>query len=197
MQPLETNGFLDSDIQQTITGFRKRYSEWFGLSDEVNRYCHQLMHNLDVHSGDMEEVIVATLYLRSMEIFQGAIILAERGLTAPAKMLARCIFDSTFPLCAISNDTNGRYYKEYIQNDLINRKKSTNKYKKLSNADEKHIPELEKLESEISHEIDKEDIKERKTIYWAEQAGLTNWYHSVYSTLSNSVTRVSEIWSNI
>lgn len=187
MPPLEENGFLDSEIQLTISDLREKYSDWFNLSVEINKYCHELMYKIDANSRNMEEVLVSTLYLRSMEIYQGAIILAERGLIAPSKMLTRCIFDSTFPLCAISNDNDGKYYLEYIQTELLNRKRFTKKYKKLSNAKVENYPELDEIEKQLSKEIKEGKIKERKTIYWAEKSGLLDWYHTAYSTLSNTV----------
>lgn len=184
MPPLEENGFLGKDIRGWIDKFRAQFKEWFELADELNRHCHALMFKIDAHSGDMEEVLVATLYLRSMTTFQSVVLLAERGLTAQGKMLARCMFDSIFPLCAISNDRDHKYFVDYIEADLISRKNFTKKYRKLTTAKEEHLRELNALESELKKEIENGKVKELKTLDWAKRAGLEDWYHSAYSTLS-------------
>lgn len=187
MSPLHINGFLSSEISSWITEYRKTYSDLFDFAEELNRQAHEVLFNIDAHNQDIEEVLIASLFLRTIHTYQGVILLVERGMIAQARMLARCMFDSLFPLCAIVRDENREVYREFVLVDHITRRKFVRKYRKLATAEEKNLKILEDLETELESEIKDGDIKEIRTVDWAEKAGLLDWYNSIYSTLSNTV----------
>jgi hypothetical protein len=44
------------------------------------------------------------MFIRALHTFQGAVLMAERGMITPGRMLARCMLEVIFLLVAISKD---------------------------------------------------------------------------------------------
>lgn len=194
MPPLSEKGFLGTEINKWIPKIREAHSEFFQLADEFNIFCQKSMYKFDVHSRDKQEVLVSTLFIRTLNNYQAAILLAERGLMPQSRSLTRTMIDALFTLCAISK--NEKYADEFIQEDHRSRLRFLNKYRELHGGlpPEVDKEEIESLEKEIQEEIQNNEIKKKTFEQWSKDAGMHDWYLTAYSVLSESVhTKVKDL----
>jgi hypothetical protein len=145
------------------------------------------MFKLDAHNKDKQETLVAALYIRVINTYQAALLLAERGLMSQARILSRSLIEALFSLCAIAKSE--QFADEFILEDQRNRLKYVNKYRKLHGGIPPEVSksEVELLEKQLQKEIKELEIKSKSTEQWSIDAGMHDWYLAVYSVLSDSV----------
>lgn len=184
---IEQNGFLDEDIETWVGKHRNDHKELFNICIEVNRITQTHLYKLDIHSKDVQELLIGLLLIKALSAFQGSILLIERGMLTEAKILLRTLLEVLFRIGAISK--NREIAKAYVLEDERHRKKFLNKFKLLSDSiKEAHgNPELDDLLSTLNQNIHEKDIKELQTQWFANKAGLDDYYHSAYSLFSLSV----------
>lgn len=188
MPPIEQNGFLDNDIQNWITKFRKDHADFFELATDANKLFQKVMLELDAHDQVPQEIIVASLYMRALSAYQGVILMAERGMIPEARVLTRYLLEVIFTLCAIIK--NKDLTTVYINEDKKKRLKFLNKFRQFHEGnlpDGIDADEIHQLENELKIEVKKDNIKIRKTEEWAKDAKLHDWYLTAYAVLSDSV----------
>ncbi len=194
MTSLSENGFISSEVRVWIKKFRSEYSEVFNLADETNRFCQKSVFQLDAHSKHLHEILVATLYIRTLSNYQAVILLAERGMMPEARTITRAMLETVFSLCAVAKSE--QLATDYVREDQKKRLKFLNKFKEFHGDLPKDVDvdEIEELENRLKEDIKQKKIKERTTKQWAEEAGLSNWYLTAYALLSDSVhTKVRDL----
>lgn len=185
---IETQGFLSEEISKWVQGFRSKHEKFFSLVSDTNALCQKTMFELDAHSRHGQEVLVASLYIRALGTFQAAILLAEKGMIPQANMLARSLLEVIFTLSAICK--NKELVNIYVNEDKKLRLRFLNKLRKFHGGEfpeDVNPEEIKQLEEELHTDIQKDGIKVRRTDEWAEDAGLTSWYLTVYPILSETV----------
>lgn len=195
MAPLEKKGFLGTTIGGWIAEIRAKHNKYFELAYETNELCQSSMFELEPHSKHLQELLVASLFLRAISGYQATILLAERGMMSESRVMARTMLETVFSLCAIQKEP--KLASDYAREDQHNRLKFLNKYKALHGG---NLPaditpnELIELENELKQDIGKNQSKVRSTEQWAEKAGMHDWYLSAYAMLSMSVhTKVRDL----
>lgn len=97
-------GFLGEHMGAHITDIRAQNAEWFALAEDLNEVLQKIaLRGVEVNRGDnFEPHTVATrLFLRSCGNFQGAVLMAERGMVTEGQTLARSLLENAFCLAAI------------------------------------------------------------------------------------------------
>jgi hypothetical protein len=186
--PLSKHGFLGTEIATWVARIRGDHAAFFSLVDEINTHCQEAMYKLAPHSKLMQEILVATLFMRALSNFQGAIVLAERGMMSQSRVMERTAIEGLFILCAISRDE--KYAKEFISDDHRERLAFLDKFRKFHGGklpDDVDAKEVEALEAELKEEVKAGEIRKKSTEQWAKDADMHNWYLSVYAVLSQSV----------
>jgi hypothetical protein len=82
---LGEEGFLSPVISEWIKQHRLANQGWFSLADDLNRVAMRLMPSLIVPPEDDNVFLAVLLFLRGLSSFQGAVLLAERGMTQDAR----------------------------------------------------------------------------------------------------------------
>jgi len=184
---IDENGYLDSDIAEWIQKHRKEHGKLFSVCDAINFLAQDNLYKLKIHSDNVQEVVVALLYIRSLSTYQTSILLIERGLVAEARITLRTLLEILFKLRAISKDRDVAH--AYVYEDEMFRKKFINKFKLLSEEvkQAQGNPKVDDLLQSITKNIGDKNIKERQTQWYAQRAGLDDYYNSVYSLFSSSV----------
>ncbi len=103
----ETQGFLSQDIETWRKRFVEKNSEWFGIAARVNEVAQKLAfsaHTKDGGRNAERRLLAGQLFVRVLSSFQGAILMAERGMTVEARTLVRGCLESTFILGALHDD---------------------------------------------------------------------------------------------
>ena len=184
---IDENGFLDADAVTWITKHRNDHSALFSVCESINYLSQTHLYRLNIHSEDVQELVVSLLFIRALGAFQTSILLIERGLTSEARIILRNLIEILFKLRAVSRDRD--VARAYVYADEIDRKKFINKFRLLSDdLRQAHgNPKLDELLQAIKENIDVKDITERQTQWYAQKAGLSDYYNTVYSIFSRSV----------
>jgi hypothetical protein len=94
------DGFLSIDSDKVIRSLRENEPEWFAYATRLNKAAHQLYLSTDpliTGRTTHDPICVASrLMIRCLSGFQGAIILAERGMTIEAHCLTRSGYENGF-----------------------------------------------------------------------------------------------------
>lgn len=184
---IDENGFLDEGINSWIGKHRDEHRSLFDICQEVNRIAQTNLYKLNIHSKDVQEILLALLLIRALSAYQGSLLLIERGMLTEAKILLRTLLEILFRIGAISKSRE--IAQAYVLEDEKHRKKFLNKFKLLSDSvKEAHgNPELDDLLNTLNQNIAERDIKELQTQWFAKKAGLDDYYNSAYSLFSLSV----------
>ena len=188
---LEISGYLSEEIFLWIKKHREKYSEWFTLCENINELSHSTMFTFNVHNEYLPELIVASIYVRAMSNFQGAIIMTERGMINEAKSLLRCLLECMFAIVAIEKDKN--ISNQFTFDDLLERRNFMKAYKRNKgkgipqHEDAPSFKEIDKHLQNIEKQIKDNKVKKLKKRDLAKKAGLETTYDSLYKYLSGTI----------
>lgn len=183
-------GFLGVDALRLVDEQRAVYPDLFAFAYECSATA---MRSASLRiSTDSRGMSVGVMFSRCIAQFQGAIILAERGLSIESMLLTRALYETDFVLGALA--ANKVTPEELVDSDFGNRKKIGNAL--LPIAKESHPEHHEKLTAFIA------DHTEAGTISlhdMASKAGMQVLYDGLYRHLSHfaahpSVTAASEYY---
>ena len=88
--PLEEDGILAPEMDNVVVDIRKRHSSWFEFATRLNRAGQEIISNAQIVTklGVTEPRLSALLLLvRTLSNFQGAILMAERGMVVESRTL--------------------------------------------------------------------------------------------------------------
>jgi hypothetical protein len=118
-------GFLSPHVASYIQEHRKRHAPMFEIADELNRIGQRTMSDASVtvtEKGTSDPKLIAFLLLiRTLSNFQGAIILAERGMVVEALTLARCCYENAYMLAALQKEGDA-FVKDMLAAEMHARK---------------------------------------------------------------------------
>jgi len=194
MTSQDMEGFLSSNVDNTIRETRFSFKDWFVLSEDVNRHYHRILTSIKLDINNLQEVYITVLAIRAVETFQGVIILCERGMAAQSRMVLRCLMELLFLIRAGSK--NNELVKELVYEDTKTRLKLLNKLKACSEKTREGLIDFPNgdYENELKFKIDENKMSEIKTWYVAKEAGLSDYYNTAYSLLSQTIhTKIGDL----
>ena len=106
MSTILEEGFLATDIQLWIRENERKKPD-LSLARDVNRLAQTIFVNSVPH-GD-RGLLVAALFARMLEHYQGVVMLAERNQENSATALTRILLESAFSLVACVNHEDFHY----------------------------------------------------------------------------------------
>ena len=104
MTTIETDGFLSSEAADGRHIFRKKYAYIFVLAEEMNQIALAKLREARLSEVDDADFLLYLLAIRIIESFEAVIVLMERGMLAPAKLIIRPQLEALFTLAAIDKD---------------------------------------------------------------------------------------------
>ena len=173
----ETDGFLGKDTDCLVGKLRIEFRDLFEFAHDCSAMAMKL--NSLPNSTDDFGVSKRVMFARCIAQFQGAIILAERGLSIESMVLARALFETDFVLGALASEAITP--EELANSDLSNRKTIGKALLPMADA---HSPESHqvKLKAFIA---DNAELKPISFIYMAKRAGMQSVYDGPYRFLSH------------
>jgi len=88
-------GFLGQAIVDWRNAVVARaHKPFFKFAYDVNDFCQRAKYSLNIHNQDGQAIIVASLFLKMLFDYQGAILLLERGMVAQGEALLRCALEA-------------------------------------------------------------------------------------------------------
>ena len=181
MSTFTDEGFLSTSMDEWSRECVDRYSEWFALCNEFNRYCVLLLPKL-AHKNRQEHFVVA-LFIRLLSLFESSIILTERCMVNETKIQLRAMMEALFTLRAITIDET--MVERYYDNNILEKLRVLRRYKRygsdalLKGLDlDKRIEELDGMKRQ------RKGIVPLTTETLAQKAGLSDFYVSAYPVFS-------------
>jgi uncharacterized protein DUF5677 len=188
--PFQIDGFLSSD-SPWVAQTRERHAAWFALAGKLNRLAMSVL--LSKVPNVRAEAYVATLYARAVEMFQGVVLLAERGMSAEARTLVRACAETAIALGAARRDKT--FIAQLYEDHDKHRQSLANELLGLPENDPNISAEVRALLRTVVADISAQ-YKEAspRRINWATAtvtAGMTDLYLTVYRDTSSDGAHVS------
>ncbi len=182
---IEVDGYLSfKKSPRNVRRIRRHYRQEFQLVHRLNRVGQRRFMAVTCPPDDNIALLVLLLFARTLSAFQGAAIMAERGMIIEARTLARSCFESVFVLGALENDPT--FVDRLVGADNSYRKHAADTLKSNSHL-YSHLTPNQKLEIEKLQEfLSDPDTKLAKIIFdqAASKAGLDGQYEMFYRELS-------------
>lgn len=196
----EQDGFLSQKLAGQIRAVRRDHAPWFSLARTLNRLGQRIVlkqREIESGSGLADHRVVGMLfYTRAVSSFQGAVLMAERGMIVEASTIIRSLIETTWILAGLAKEKDS-FVSDLAAADYAERKAHGNWYLATPSAT-KHISarNMAKMKKFIA-KLEKSETPLRKLVLAnvASATGLTDLY-AIYRHLSHhfahpSVTAVS------
>jgi hypothetical protein len=108
-EEFQKQGYLGKGIEDARTEFRAANAEWFALADDTNALMMQaVLSATELAKTDSwsAKAVATRIALRASGNLQGAILMAERGMTVQARILARALTEDAFCIAAIDSSAD-------------------------------------------------------------------------------------------
>ena len=178
------NGFLSPEIDSWTKGANITENEFYDYCARLNKFGQSTLHELNIHNENPQELLLSTLFLRSLSNYQGALILLSKGMILEARILIRSLLEILFRFKVIS--ISQKEAVNFINQDRINSKSLIDKVSKLKNTPFE-LKSLQERKTEIEAEIKDYNIQYHGTNWYAKKAELDDYYNMVYPFLCNAV----------
>jgi hypothetical protein len=175
---IDEAGFLSPEIAGYIQKHRAGNGEWFHIAEDLNHLAQRQLLSFSVPDHDQGAIISTLLFIRGLSNFQGAIILAERGMSPEARILTRSCFEAIFCLVAIGKDPT--VLNVLVGDDAARRRKTARA--QLKDASGLVPDEIEILQRVLEEEASAPELNLERV---AHIAGLSKHYDIFYRALSN------------
>jgi hypothetical protein len=186
--------YLGSDPNAVVAQLRRRAPEWFAQAEAVAAYASSLLLRVDVHHGNLRELLASLLFQRVTAGFEAVLLLAERGMHTQGLVQRRSILEALFVLGAIVHDAE--YVDRFLAADEV---RVLEIYKKINRLP---LAIREALEPEISLTLIEGKLAESKgrtgarkgpsAADYAKAAGLETQYLTDYSFTSEAAHNVAK-----
>lgn len=186
--------FLGTDPSAVVAQLRTRSADWFALADAIAEYTSSLLQRLDVHHGNVRELLASLLFQRIAAGFEAVLLLAERGMHTQGLVQRRAVLEALFVLGAIYQkpDFVDRFLAADNERVLGIYKKMKRLPKKVQEALEPEIT-LPLIEEKITeYEAKTAGRKGPSTAEYAKAADLETYYLTDYSFSSEAAHSVAK-----
>jgi Family of unknown function (DUF5677) len=190
--PFLDSGFLESDDRSRVEHIRQRYAPWFDFIDRLNRLALSILFAETPRLR--AELYVATLHARAITLFQGAVLMAERGMATEARTLVRSCAETAIaigcsrldPTFFAQLDEDYEKHRIALANDLLQNLPADD-----PNITAEQRTGLRQLIADVSREY---TSPHPRRINWAAAAVAANMidlYMTVYRDTSGDAAHVS------
>lgn len=188
MTYIDEEGILADNLDVFVKLVREKYAPWLSQARAHNRIANQMQYDIKVSPESAQEMFCSALFVRVLEYTQTALLLIERGLRAPARVILRCSVEALFNLTACSK--NDQTAVSFMDADLLARKKAGKYLQQVTSEplqSKVARKDVAKRLKELADEIDALDAKALTVRQLAKLAELDDWYLTTYAYLSSSV----------
>lgn len=107
--------YLGPDSVAVVAQLRSRAPDWFDHANAVADYAARLLLRLQVHRGNVRELLASLLFQRVAAGFEAVLVLAERGMHTQGLVQRRSILEALFVLGAIWQKPE--FVERFLQSD--------------------------------------------------------------------------------
>jgi Family of unknown function (DUF5677) len=186
MTKIETDGFLSDDAVEGRAIFRERFSEMFALAEDLNRVAVAKLGEVKLSNIDESRWVLYLLLIRIIESYEAIVILMERGMLTPAKLIIRPLLEALFTLAALEKDKEliAKYFDAEKEAHFLLLRSST----QWRNEDLKKIFKKSKLEAKFIQKKEERKVSPPaflSPLEWAKEASYEDFYHYYYAQYSS------------
>lgn len=178
--------FLSTEFGHVVVRIRKQHRTAFTLAEELNAYANWKLLETSASKSSLQQGLVACLLPRLLSAFQGCVLMAERGMSAEATLLARKVLEVTFRIVAIAKSED--VARAYVRSHEVARRDILKKLKSLTTV--RHPLEtgksIDELHAEADFKVREERLQALTTKDYAQEAGLLDYYNTAYAYFSQS-----------
>ncbi len=187
MTPYHSNGFIGKEINAWINETRKNHHDLFEIAEKINRECYSAIDDVTIDTNNFKKTLVACLFARCMELFQGVYILVSHGMSPSSNIILRALIEAVFVLCAVIK--NDEALEAYVLAGEHERLKITRKLLADKNTplSAEELDTLKKVECELALQNKQLSAKKHSTEEYAKKADLHSWYLTAYAKTSWAV----------
>jgi len=123
-------GFLSSEVEDAVPAILGANHELFGLARDANHLIMAIVQETvnTVHTSSMsEEAVLVRLLMRAAGFYQGALLMAERGMFVECRAMARSVIEVSLAVSAMDGDKDT--FIQMIRDDHM--KSRRNRYQTL------------------------------------------------------------------
>lgn len=175
------HGFLGDDLTLVVCQVHERYGAHVALFNKTNTAAWNRQYSLHADRGSPRDAFGAAYYGRVLMLVQATVLCLERGITPAASILLRSATETLFTLGAIARHPERI---ERVVSDAEIRKremlKSISRADVLSASTDVNTP----VEKERRDELLATTGSELSAYSLADDAGLRDWYLTIYARLS-------------
>jgi hypothetical protein len=189
-----TQGFLFDGRFRAALKKVPEFNDWFAYADELNRLGLDMLQDLTVAPDDTQRVTITALFVRAHHSFQAALVLAEMGLLADARVVLRSGVEGAIAIMALANDE--KFLDQLVDAYQHNQRKTARLVLGNSNYAGFYTPEQTAQMQATIAEVDAIDASRSKKltdINWADVAikHCPDLYGLLYRTLSTDGTHTN------
>jgi hypothetical protein len=192
----DAQGFLSPAIASFRTPVRQVavYKQWFDFAEELNRLGLDMLRDHEVPRDDNQRVTIAALFVRAHQSFQAALVLAEMGMLADARVVLRSAVEGAIALNAVANDPG--FIEQLTDAHRVNQRKTArlilNNPDYRSSCSSEEIAQMEATVQEVDA-IEAATNKKLRDITWADVAvkNCKDLYELLYRLLSSDGTHTN------
>lgn len=186
-------GFLSPDIEGWTASLRQEHSVWFDLVERINQMATSALWAMRVNTADRKQLFGSILYGRTIQTAQAAILIAQRGMPADARGLARNATESVIALAAVAHKDGETFFAELASGHYKGRLSLMNSL--IANRESREVlgDDAEERFAEVRAAAMAE-VGEPRDIKWANIAarvGMDGIYDTIYRSFSNDGAHVS------
>jgi len=182
----EKYGFLAEDDLGFVNALEDKYGSYLSICRELNEFSQKLQYDLDIHNEYNAEILSATCYSQVLSTYQATILISRKGMKQQFHVLLRCMLEPLFPLVAISKNLS--FANILVEADEVERLKNINKYIRYcerNNIKSNDLSRAHELKVKVAENIQAKGLKKVSIYDCAKEAGLEDWYDTLYSHTSS------------
>lgn len=187
--PFNIDGFLSPDLKGWTNSVRSDHKVWFDLAEELNKACMDAMYSAKPLQSSKKQLVASLIFRRTLQSFQGVILLAERGMMADARTLVRNCVESAITLGRASVDDN--FIDDLISSNVKHHKAVADKILSsqdiLNHLEPEQTDKLKQLKRDLK-DIHSDSMKLEQA---AKKAGISVLYDTVYRKTSGDAAHVT------
>jgi hypothetical protein len=193
MPSFEIDGFFSPEVDRFREAVRATspFKPWFDYAIGLNRTGMDLLRTVSTPPNDRRPFTMYGHFVRANQTYQGALLLAERGMVSNARILLRSGVESAIAICALSKDDS--LVDQMIEAHHLNQRK----YARLVVTNPDYLAHYSPAEIAAMHatiaDVDAMEAKagrKLKEINWADVGAAHRFdlYNLLYRTLSSDGT---------
>jgi hypothetical protein len=184
-QPMmfDENGFLGGRIDVWKRRHRSVNRDLLKMAESLNRECHAFFLGHAIGTFESFRLTGFVLFARMLELYQGVLLLVDRGSRSGTRILFRSFLEAYFHFSAIHKDP--AYLAEYLEQFEVDRKSLV---KRIHKTEDKGMENLRRpITPELIAEVESIRVSRMSVENVAKRGGNYNIYLTAYALLSRSV----------